>query len=104
MKRNQHPFRRRGAAAPGRFCVWTGHGGEWVPIVQKQFDPWASQKNKTRDVFLPTKPLIIVARAPELADARKLVKRVARVDVKGTGWENHVWDKQSGSWWMITEA
>lgn len=58
-----------------------------------------------REVFLPTKPLLMVQRAPDLKRAKRIVYYATkgRVQMRGTGWVYAHWDSQAGAWWMITE-
>lgn len=99
MARNRHPFEgelARAKQAEGRFRLWTGHGGEWV----KRGNTFGGKK---KDVFLPTEPLAFVGRVPDLAFANRVIARVACVTVRRTNARGLTYDKQTGTWWLVTD-
>lgn len=94
MARNRHPFEGELARAKdaGRCRLWSGYGGEWVT-------------RKGKPVYLPVKPLVCVARVPDLAFANRVIARRTnnKTRVKCLGQKGLTWDKQTGSWWLVTD-
>lgn len=88
MRRNRHPFEgdRNREKAGGRFRIWRGgNPAERVPAG-----------------LLPTKMMTVVARAPDLTQAKRIVKRMAGVTLDGPGWKNA--RRLDDGWIMITEG
>lgn len=104
MARNRHPFegeRKRAALAEGRYRLWTGHGGEWVTRIRAG----RTQQMLSNKVYLPVRPLQCVARVPSLEFANRVIARRTggRVVVRRINARGLTRDKQTDSWWLVTD-
>lgn len=97
MSRNRHPFEGERNRSKGALRLWTGQ--------QAGYSPYHKRK-------IPMDALVVLTQVPDLATANALIRLrtppygrgrgTQPPRLRGTGFENAVFDEPTKTWWMLT--